>query len=271
MPDADKVSCRELTSICIVDTSGRKSNLASVMARGLPLSRQGAQREGPLAIVASGPSVADYLDELRVWPGEVWAINGAYDWLLDQGVIPRGFFALDPLPELADYLRRPHASTTFYLASTCDPAVFDALEGHKVELFHGVAEDIEYPEGLVVGGGTTAATRVPYLGLWKGWRDITMFGCDSSFTERVYCYDWGRYATDIDNKRVWVEANGEGPFQTELGLMKQVSQLAVLHSKFNGRLKIRCGGLMDAFMRAPIVDDSRIEVENPEGWDVSSS
>jgi hypothetical protein len=262
---APKIKAIELESVCVVDQGGRKSNLEKVMALGLPICTQHPERGEPLAIVASGPSVRDYLEELRTWPGELWAINGAYDYLLDNEIVPRGFFAIDPLPGLADYVRRAKSETTFYMASTTDPAVFEALKGQDVQLFHPVCEDLEYPDGWSIGGGTTALTRAPYLGLLQGFRDITLYGCDSSYHGGEYCYQWGRYACDIDQPKVWVDLYDGGPvFETEVGLVKQVSQMGVIIQKFNGMLKIRCGGLMDAFLKAPIMSDECIEVEKPD-------
>jgi hypothetical protein len=257
----DVIQCKELESICVVDAGGRQENLDKVLALGLPSVEKQPARAGQLAIVASGPSVRDYLDELRTWPGEIWAINGAYDYLLDEGIVPHGFFAIDPLPGLADYVQRARPETTFLVASTCDPSVFEALEGSKVKIFHPYADDVTYPEGAgMIGGGTTSVTRAPYLALVEGWRDIVLFGCDSSYQGGEYCYQWGRYATDIDAPKFWFEINGEGPFETEIGLMKQISQMGVIIEKFRGMLKIRCGGLMAAFLRAPMADPSQFEV-----------
>ncbi len=261
---ADKlIKARELDSVCVVDAEGRRANYDHVRMRGLPHVRQIPERKEPLAVVASGPSVNDYLDELKQWSGELWAINGGYDYCLDHGITPDGFFSLDPLPQLSEYLTRPQNETIFYIPSPADPAVFDALSGHYVQLYHPAGSDMEFPQGeWLIGGGTTALTRVPYFALLQGFRDITLYGCDSSFNGSRYCYQWGRYSTDIANPSVMVEINKEGPFETEVGLMKQVSQMGVLMTRFNGKLKVRCGGLMEAFLRAPIMDDSIIEVED---------
>lgn len=257
----EAIQCKELESTCVVDAEGRRANLALVLSRDLPTVQKTPARAGQLAIVASGPSVRDHLDELRSWPGEIWAINGAYDYLLDNGIVPQGFFAIDPLPELADYVRQARAETTFFIASTCDITVFDALEGFNVKTFHAYADDLEYPEGSgLIGGGTTAVTRAPYLSLVEGWRDITLFGCDSSYDGREYCYEWGRYKSDIAAPTFWFEINGEGPFQSEIGLMKQISQMGVIIQKFRGMLKVRCGGLMAAFLKAPMADPALFEV-----------
>lgn len=262
----DKVKLREFMSTCVVDEAGRKRNLGSVMQRGLPMVQQLPEQTEPLAIVCSGPSVSDHLEELRAWNGSVWAINGAYHFLLDHGIVPDGFFGMDPLPGLAPYVARPHPKTTFYICSICDPAVFDRLDGFNVLLWNPDGEGVEYPDGQwVIGGGTTAVTRAPYLALLQGYRDITLFGVDSSFRNGdPYCYRYRTYECDIDQPRMLVEVDGEGPFETELGLMKQVAQLHVLHQKFAGKLKFRCSGLLEAFMRSREVDSDLFEVIQDE-------
>ena len=251
---------KELQSVCVVNAEGRQANLDKVLSLGLPTAQKLPGRAGKLAIVASGPSVPDFLDDITS-SDEIWAINGAYDYLLGQGIVPQGFFAIDPLPALAEYVARAHQDSTFYVASTCDLSVFDALKNNKVITFHPDSEDLVYPKDAGrIGGGTTAITRAPYLGLLRGWRDITIYGADSSYDGREYCYEWGSYSTDIDEPRMWVEVEGKH-FQTELGLMKQVSQMGVILQRFNGMLKIKCDGLMDAFLKAPMMDDAIIDVE----------
>jgi hypothetical protein len=92
-----------------------------------------------------------------------------------------------------------------------------------------------------------------------GWRDITLYGADSSFSsEEVYCYP-RRYGTDLDPSIMYVEIDNQ-IFPTEIGLLKQVAALGIVHGTFRGTLKFRCGGLMDAYLRAPVTDDSDIEI-----------
>jgi hypothetical protein len=257
-----------LESHCIVAEEGRLANLKSNLARGLPvLSQAVPEHQRPLLIVGSGPSVSGLIEYIKQWPGDVWAINGAYDFLLSQGLICEGFFGIDPLPELADYLRNANEYTTFYISSFCDPAVLDALEGRKVLLWHAMAENREvFPEGhQMIYGGTTAVTRAPFLALALGYRDINMVGVDSSYDKErgQYCYQWGTYKTDIAEMIIPVSINGEGPFFTEIGLCKQVAQLGTMLTAFNRTkemLKIDPAGLMGAFMRAPMMDESGIEV-----------
>lgn len=243
-----------LESTCVVASEGCEANLKSSLARGL--SRVTPLRD-PLAIVGSGPSLSEHLDELRSWPGTLWAVNGAYDYLLDQGIVPQGFVGVDPLPGLAEYVRKAHDHSTFYMSGLCDPAVFDALKTKNVVLWFPEQTGIKFPAGLwMTGGGTTALTRAPFLAHMLGFRDLTMFGADSSFKDDDrYCYKHGTYGEDSKAPINKVMINGEGPFLTEIGLLKQVSQFGVLIQIFDGRLKFKCGGLLDAFLRAPMTND----------------
>jgi hypothetical protein len=257
-----------LESHCVVNEEGRAANLKLNLARGLPVLTQVVpEHERPLLLVGSGPSVSDLIGYIKEWPGDVWAINGAYDFLLSHGLICEGFFGIDPLPQLADYLRNANEYTTFYISSMCDPSVMDTLEGKKVLLWHAMAENRDaFPEGhQMIYGGTTAVTRAPFLALALGYRSINMIGVDSSYDRErgQYCYKWGTYATDIAEMTIPVSINGEGPFFTEIGLCKQIAQLGTMLTAFNRgkeRLKIHPAGLMGAFMRSPTLDDSAIEV-----------
>lgn len=249
-------------SVCVVDPEGCAANLKSSLARSLPLCSEQPERKGKLAVVGAGPSVRDYLDELRGWPGEIWAINGAYDYLIDNGIIPEGFLGVDPLPGLAEYVANARPETTFYMSGLSDPAVLDVLASHNVNLWFPEQESVNYPENVwKVGGGTTAITRAPFLARMLGWRDITLFGADSSFDKSRYVYGQ-KYAEDSKAKIHRVICNGEGPFFTELPLMKQVSQLGVYALYFEkdgkGKISFRCGGLLEAYLKAPLETDDGV-------------
>jgi hypothetical protein len=235
-----------LESHCIVDEEGRAANLKANLARGLPVLTQVVpEHDRPLLVVGSGPSVSGLIEYIKNWKGDVWAINGAYDYLLSHGLICEGFFGIDPLPELADYVRNANEYTTFYLASTSEA----------------------FPEGhQMVYGGTTAVTRAPFLALVLGYRDINMIGVDSSYDKErgQYCYQWGTYKTDIAEMTIPVTIDGKEIFFTEIGLCKQIAQLGTMLTAFNRdgkeHLKIHPAGLMGAFMRSPMLDDSDIEL-----------
>ena len=188
-----------------------------------------------------------------------------------------GFFGTDPLPGLADYVRRPHRQTTFYISAYCDPAVFDALDGYDVKLWFAHQDGVEFPAKMPEGaetipGGTTAITRAPFLARCLGFRDVTLYGADSSFAGvtrqegdqlifegQRYSYKDGTYAEDSKSgvKGPIVTADGKGPFWSEVPLLQQVAQLGVMHTHqtWGVKLNIRCHGLMDAFIKAPLETD----------------
>lgn len=250
-----------IESLCVVDDAGLEINVNSALARSPRLCEIVPEHDRKLAIVGSGPSLRDYLDDLRGWPGEIWAINGAYHYLLGKGIVPHGFVGLDPLPGLAEYVKNSNPATTFYLASNCAPEVFDAVELKQVMMWHSARQAIKVPKGqMIVGGGTSSITRAPFLAHMLGYRDMTIYGADSSFDQSRYVYDDGTYGCDSQAPVNWVMIGDEGPFPTEICLIKQVSQFGVIAERYKGILKFKCGGLLAAFLRAPMSDEAGLEI-----------
>lgn len=245
-------------SVCVVDQEGCARNVLSALRRGLPVCTRAPRRKGQLAIVGSGPSVLDRLDTLRSWPGEIWAINGAYRFLKSQGIVPHGFIGMDPVPGLAEYVADPDGQTTYFISSVCDPAVFDALAGQDVWLWHTKRGDLPYPEGTkTVAGGTTAMTRAPFLANLLGWRSVHLFGADSSYADGPYCYKRGTFKEDTQREPISYRVGG-CVFQSELAMAKQAAQIsAMYHHVFpKGFLTIESGGLVKALIEAPMRDAS---------------
>lgn len=247
-------------SKCVVNNEDCARNLEMVLARNYLHCRLEPARSGKLAVVASGPSVPDYLDELRDWPGEIWTVNGAYHYLLENGIVPHGFAGVDPLPGLKEYITDPHPDTIFYLSGLCDPTVFDTLPRDRIRVWFPTQDDVTIGRGLPqIPGGTSVLTRTPFLAHMLGWRDVTLYGCDSSHSHNSrYAYGSGKYREDSGSKT----ASANNPvmrvicdgkeFFTELPLIKQVSQLGVIADWKEIKLTYRCGGLLAAYMAAPM-------------------
>jgi hypothetical protein len=266
-----------IDSKCVVDDEGCERNLRKVLARNLSYCKESPERAGErLAVVAAGPSVKDFIDEIKTYE-HIWAINGAYNFLLDRGITPSGFFGTDPLPGLAAYVTRIAKETTCYISGLCDEAVYETLKDRNVQVWFPQQDSVRFPDDLLKGtdlipGGTTAISRAPFLARTLGFKDVTLYGADSSYDVRFlddgwpvmlgrYCYEDNTYPEDskAEIKRV-VTTDGKGPFFTETPLLQQVSQLGVMHTHqtWGVKFNIRCHGLMDAYLKAPL------ELENGE-------
>lgn len=174
---------------CVYDKDARQVHVDSSVKRDIPRCVRRVPRRGKVAIVASGPSATDYVDLLKSWDGEIWGINGAFVWMMHRGIKPTAFVGLDPEPILKDYLIECPDDATYYLASQVHPSVFDHLEGKNIRLWFPADDQVTYPFGAaLVFGGTTCLGRAPNLAYLQGWREVHIFGCDSSFTDRSHVY-----------------------------------------------------------------------------------
>ena len=213
------------------------ANAALARARGLEEIRtQQSPNDRPLAIVGSGPSILDRLDELRTWPGDLWAINGAWGVLAGHGIAST-FFAIDPCPEVARFAQGPSAAI---LATRCDPTVFDAIKG-RVRVI-----DLDDPAANL-RGGTTAATWAPYVGLRAGHRSIAFFGCEGSFSPDSKSHaGWSDGLFEL----IVVTCDGQ-EFGSTPSLLVQAEMLADMISLAPLVFKDRSGGLLSALINDP--------------------
>jgi hypothetical protein len=96
---------------------------------------------------------------------------------------------------MANYLRAPDKDTKYLISSHCNPAVFDALAGHDVTMWHcwpigagdQAARDYlqsKSPGWVGVGGGCTVGLRSMTLALMMGFTEMHFFGFDSCMGSR---------------------------------------------------------------------------------------
>ena len=165
----------------------------------------------PVALVGGGPSLQDTLPELRRFY-HVMACGSVYDFLIDQGIVPRWCVVCDPDPVMANYLRLANRSTTFLVASQCDEAVFRVLEDCNVAIWH-CGGDKETNESIwntertmVVGGGTTVATRAMIIAMCFGFTRMNLFGMDTCVRNGVtHAYTVGEPIGDLYPIRIGLD------------------------------------------------------------------
>lgn len=261
---------------CLVEDEGLRRNVAATLARGLPSVQPGPAKPGRLAIVGSGPSVREHLAEIDDGFDTVWAINGAFCWLIENGIVPSGFVCLDPDKDLESLLPQvPNPGPIYYLAAICDSSLFEHVlcAGGDVRVWfsyqHRAFNSECYPVGTpLIKGGTTCLTRAPFLAHALGWRDMTIFGGDSSFDNGTHCYEEGRFGSVPST--VKLVRVGDKVFETNTQMMHQVANFIGFLPLFGDMLKFRVGGLLGAMLDAPTVDIEVKELENADGQEASA-
>lgn len=165
-------------------------NLERDYPRFLGNSGRGIRHEEPVAIISGGPSLADYLDRVREFK-YVIACGSVHDYLRQQGIVPTHAVVSDAGKDDRHNLSLAHSDTTFLLASQCDPALYDHLKGHKIEMWHyaGQAADIGQDEERLFRGertmtwGGMVTLSAISLALQMGFQHHHHFGFDGNYGE----------------------------------------------------------------------------------------
>lgn len=165
------------------------SNIRRNIRRHLPQAQPcPVQPDVQVMLLCGGPSMKKLLPEIKKRRRAGWkiaAVNGAHDWCLDNGMEPSAQVMLDARKWNARFVQRPIEACQYLIASQVTPAVFDALEGFKVTIWHGVGAE-EKPvldrfynkRYCPVTGGTTVGSRAINLLYMLGFRKIAVYGMD---------------------------------------------------------------------------------------------
>jgi hypothetical protein len=258
-------------------------NILLAAQRGLPLARHNELAGARIAIVATGPTLTPpRLRELRRMalppaqarspaplgqfpaplapcapqgrspapPWQLWGLKQALTVLMQAGIPPGATVAMDPDPGQATKYPRV-VGVTYWLASSCDPALFDHLAGHDVRVFHsatgwhGHAPDMVTGErrdlgeldlyrrawgrGDCVVGGYTVVNRALGLAKYLGAGEVRLFGTPFGWREGTRYYAdgvdgaAGNAGTDLR-----VELPGERPWLTRPDLLASALHVAMV-------------------------------------------
>lgn len=182
----------ELDKICNTNRQKLLDNVSAACKRNLPWLDLKPAHDGHAVIVGGGPSLDDMLEQIR-WRKSlgqtIWALNGSAAWLQARGIRPDFHVIVDARKDNARFVEHADPFTHHFIASQCDPAIFDKLLGCKTTLWHspadGVAELLEKdttdrPVHLI-GGGSTVGLCAIVLAFGLGYRKIHLYGYDSSY------------------------------------------------------------------------------------------
>ena len=164
------------------------AHVALSLKRGLPpvdVKLDGTFYE-PMALVCSGPSLADQIGEIRKF-SKILTCSGAHDFLIENGIVPTWHMEADPRKHKVKFVSNPHPTVQYLLASSCHPVLFDTLKDHTVKLWHVLAGErrrplmAPFPRGhWFITGGSNVGMRALVLGRMLGYTNIHIFGMDCS-------------------------------------------------------------------------------------------
>lgn len=231
----------------------RIANARSALARNLPRFVDRPELHlgafGKAALVSGGPSAADFLDDIRGHE-TVIACGSAGDWLVGNGVEPTYCVAFDPGKDHAKFYRKRPPNTIYLVSSTCDPSVFDTLDGCDVHLWHPW-DDIDeavFDYEPRINGGSTVSLRAIAMAHVMGLREMHIYGMDCSYgsdgIEHAYPYEQDRPQA--------MAVNYEGRiFMTTPQLLQQAHEFMAICHHHQGDMSVNVygGGLMGAMFR----------------------
>jgi len=250
VPDVWKiggVGSLEILVRCNTEMDALMANVTHALGLGLPELKQTEANEKSVCIVGGGPSLKHNLEELKLRSraGQViWALNGAAHYLTENGIEVDGQWIVDARDVNARFCG---GEWTHYLASQCHPSVFEAAKGKEIILWHEATCDGFLPKDkgyTLVGGGTTVGMKALCGAYALGFRNIHIFGMDSSFDET----DHHAYSQPENDRDARIDVNVEGrKFKAASWMIRQVEDFMGLSdelARMDCEIHVHCSGLL---------------------------
>jgi len=242
----------EIFSPGVLSWADRLKNIEHAMTLGLPELQIMPKREGFLTLACYGPSLKETYRE-AVKP--LMSVSGAHDFLISHGRIPTYHVDADPRPHKAGMLTKANDETEYLIAAMCHPAVFEALKGRKVTLFHyenGPESQwwhaVNSPHTPLIGGGSTVGLRALELAHVLGFRALDIHGMDSSFEANGN--QWAGKHTGIPKDAAPIKtANTGKQFWASSLMIQQAREAVAFFKSHNIPVKLRGNGLIREMMK----------------------
>lgn len=190
-------------------------NIRTNIKRGLPQVWPHQPQDTVCCVVAGGPSLADSLDDIRTRQADgamVVALANTAHYLMAHGIRPNSVVLLDAKPNPQWIV--PELKCTYFVASQCDPVMFDALQGMKyVYIWHAINNREEfdsvfegYDQWVPIQGGNTMGLRTLRLLDVLGYHRFELFGMDGCLIDGCH-HVYPQPMADKD-RSTGIEVNG---------------------------------------------------------------
>lgn len=198
-------------------------NIRANLALGLQEIRPHELQDTELLILAGGPSLNDYVKEIREMRSRMpcVTVNGAYNWALERDIQPGAQIVLDSREFNKRFCEPVIPNCRYLLASQCHPSVVAAVPREQVWLWHsGQHELLEGRESFPVPGGMTVMLRALPLLRMLGFAKFHIFGFDSCLLGDHHAYA----QTENDMKTVVSVTVGGRTFQCHPWMLTQAHE-----------------------------------------------
>ena len=209
-------------------------------SRNYPRVTWGILRYPMCAVCGGGDSLKENLNILRTWPGHIYGVNDTAGYLSDNG-IPSFIYSIDGTK--VPYRKGKKIKGALF-ASRVNKVQFTFK---NIRVFD-MAED----DKQGVGGGVSGVGRTVHLFLRMGYRGITYFGCDSSFSGSTHLSG----TQNIAFENMVIVRAGNKEYLTNAAMILQAQFMVDCFIKYPQYLVNASSGLMQGML------------ENPDTWSV---
>ena len=171
--------------------------------------------EDSLAICGFSPSLKyTWRDALRC--DAIMTCSGAYDFMVDNGVIPDYHAELDPREHKVAFVRNSHEGTKYFIAAHCHPKMFSTLKQRDVTMYYAFTMDdkkrqqeqyasLEGISGGMFYGRSNAGILSISIGRALGYRKFDLHGMDCCYPDGEI---WAGKHTGTPHGKVTIKVDG---------------------------------------------------------------
>ena len=261
----------KITAKCIASKPKLLSHIKLSMERTMPeVAPALLNHDGEIVLVGSGVTVKNFVGSIREHQkaGQpIVAIKGAYDWLMEEGIVPDMCVMVDPQANQVRHFKHLNKTTKFMIASQCHPKLFDHFKDYQAIRWHcfancGEQQVLSKFKGshVLVTGGTTSGLRAICLTFMLGFHKYHLYGFDS-------CSNTGVCGGISKEKMIPVyvnDSNGKPrEFMTTPAMAKQAEEFPHLFNVLPG---FTCHIYGDGLIRAVIdeINRKKLRQENED-------
>lgn len=182
-------------SVLNIDDTRLRENVLSNIRLGLQELVPHEAQETHILLLAGGPSLADFEDEIVQYGRDgvpIVTVNGTYNWLLSRGIKPAAQFVVDGREFNKRFLEPVVDTCKYFFSSQAAHEAVTSVPRDQAWLYHAgdnttIREMVETysqevgraHEWYPVHGGTTVTGRALTVLAMLGFRRIEVFGWDS--------------------------------------------------------------------------------------------